>query len=45
MEHILRTAKRKLIVTEQTSPLEKNLDLITAKTLNMEDNILFNDNL
>ena len=45
MEHILRTAKRKLIVTEQTSPLEKNLDLITAKTLNIEDNILFNDNL
>ena len=47
MEYILRTAKRKLIITDQTSPLEKslNLSLITAEALNIEHNILFNDNL
>ena len=45
MEHIPRTAKKKLIVTDQISPLEKNLNLITAEALNIEDSILFNDNL
>ena len=45
MEYIPRTAKKKLIITDQTSPLEKNLNLITAKAFNVENNILFNDNL
>ena len=45
MEYIPRTAKEKLIITDQTSPLEKNLNSITAEALNMEDDILFNDNL
>ena len=45
MEYIPRTAKKKLIITDQTSPLEKNLNSITTETLNIEDNILFNDNL
>ena len=45
MEHISRTAEKKLILTDQASPLEKNLNSIKAKTLNIEDNILFNDNL
>ena len=45
MEYIPRTAKKKLIITDQTSPLEINLNLITAEALNIEDNILFNDNL
>ena len=45
MEYIPRTAKKKFIITDQTSPLEKNLNLITAEALNIEDNILFNDNL
>ena len=45
MEYIPRTAKKKLVVTEQTSPLEKNLNLITGEALNIEDNILFKGNL
>ena len=45
MECIPRTAKKKFIITDQTSPLEKNLDSITAETLNIEDNILFKGNL
>ena len=45
MEYIPRTANKKLIITDQISPLEKNLNLITAEALNIEDNILFNDNL
>ena len=45
MEYVPRTAKKKLIVTNQTFPLEKNLNFITAEALNIEDNILFNDSL
>ena len=45
MEYIPRTPNKKLIVTDQLSPLEKNLNSITAKALNIEDNILLNDNL
>ena len=45
MEYIPRTAKKKLIITDQTSSLEKNLNSMTAKALNIEDSILFNDNL
>ena len=40
MEYILRTAKKKLIIIDQTFPLEKSLN-----SINIEDNILFNDNL
>ena len=40
-----RVANKKLITTDQKSPLEKNLNSITAEALNIEDNILFNDNL
>ena len=45
MEYIPRTTKKKFIITDQTSLLEKNLNLITAEALNIEDNILFNENL
>ena len=45
MEYFPRTAKKKLIITNQTSPLDKNLNSITAEALNIEDNIFFNDNL
>ena len=45
MEYIPRTAKKKLIITDQTSPLDKNLNSITAEALNIEDNIFFNNNL
>ena len=45
MEYIPRTAKKKLIIIDQTSPLEKHFNPITAEALNIEDNILFNDNL
>ena len=45
MEYIPRTAKKKAIIADQTSPLEKNLNLKTAEALNIEDNILFNGNL
>ena len=31
MEYIPRTVKKKLIITDQTSPLEKNLNSITAE--------------
>ena len=44
MKYIARNPKKKLIITDQTSPLEKNLNSITAEVLNIEDNILFNDN-
>ena len=44
MEYIPRTAKKKLIITDQTSPLEKKLNSIIAEALNIEDNILFHDN-
>ena len=45
MEYIPRTAKKKLIITDQTSPLGKNLNSITTEALNIVDKILFNDNL
>ena len=45
MEYVPRTAKKKFITKDQTIPLEKNLNSITAEALNIEDNILFNDNL
>ena len=45
MEYIPRTAKKKLIVTDHTSPLKNNLNSKTAQALNIDDNILFNDNL
>ena len=45
MEYIPRTAKKKLIITNQTSPLDKNLNSITAEALNIEDNTFFNNNL
>ena len=45
IEYIPRTAKKKLIITNQTSPLEKNINCITAEALNIENNILFIDNL
>ena len=39
MENISRTAKKKLITTDQASPLEKNLNSIAVEALNIEDNI------
>ena len=45
MEYIPRTAKKKLIVTDQASTLEKNLNSIIAEALNIEHKILFNNNL
>ena len=45
MEYIPRTAKKKFIITDQTSPLDKNLNSITAKALDIEDNIFFNNDL
>ena len=33
MEYIPRNATKKLVKTDQTSPLEKNLNLITAEAL------------
>ena len=38
-------AKKKLIITDQTSPFEKSLNLITAEASNIKDSILFNGNL
>ena len=37
MEHVPRTVKKKLITKDQTSPLKKNLNSITAEALNIED--------
>ena len=45
MEYVPRTAKKKLIITYQASPLEKNLNSIIAEALNIEDKILLNGNL
>ena len=45
MENISRTAKEKLIITEQISPLEENLNLVTVEDSNIENTILFDDNL
>ena len=44
MEYIPKTAKKKLIITDQTSPLEKNLNSIKAEALNIKGDILLNDN-
>ena len=44
MVYIPRTAK-KLIIRDQKSPLPKIFNSITAEALNIEDTILFNDNL
>ena len=33
MEYVPRTAKKKFITKDQTSPLEKNLNLITVEAL------------
>ena len=41
MEYIPRTTKKKLITTDQTYPLEKNLNSITTEALT----IFFNDNV
>ena len=45
MENIPRTPKKKLIITDQISFLEKKLTLITDEALNIEHNILFNGDL
>ena len=45
MENISRTAKVKLIITEQISPLEVNLNSVTAEDSNIENTSLFDDNL
>ena len=43
MEYILSTAKKYLIMTDQTCPLAKNLNWVIAEALSIEDNILFNN--
>ena len=45
MENISRTAKGKLIITEQMSPLEVNLNSVTAEDSNIKNTILFDNNL
>ena len=45
MKNVPRTANKKLITTDQTSPVENIFSSITAEALKIEDNILFNDNL
>ena len=45
MENISRTARGRLITTEQISPLEVNLNSVTAEDSNIENTILFDDNL
>ena len=45
MENISRNAKGKLIIAEQISPLEVNLKSVTAEDSNIENTILFDDNL
>ena len=45
MEYIPGTAKKKLIITDQTSPLEKKSQFDNSRILNIKDNILFNQNL
>ena len=45
MEYIPRTAKKKPIITDQASPLEKSINSITSEASNIEDSISFNDNL
>ena len=45
MEYILSTAKKYLIITDQTCPVAKNLNSVIAEALSIENNILFNNNL
>ena len=49
MEYIPRIAEKKLIITEKnfnfSKKSQKNLKSITVDALNIEDNILFNENL
>ena len=45
MEYILSTAKKYLIITDQTCPVAKNLNSVTAEALSIENNILFNNSL
>ena len=45
MENISRTTKVELIITEQISPLEVNLNSVTAEDSNIENTSLFDDNL
>ena len=45
MEYILSTAKKYLIITDQTCPVAKNLNSVTAEALSIENNISFNNNL
>ena len=45
MEYILSNAKKYLIITDQTCPLAKNLNMVTTEALSIEDNILFSNNL
>ena len=40
-----KTAKGKLIITKQLFPLEVNLNSVTAEDSNIENTILFGDNL
>ena len=44
MEYVPRTATKKLITKDQTSPIEKILNSIADEALNIEVNILFNYN-
>ena len=44
MENISTTTKGKLIITEQISPLEVNLNSVTAEDSNIENTILFDEN-
>ena len=43
--NISRTAKGKLIIAEQISPLEVNLNSVTAEDSKIGSTILFDDNL
>ena len=45
MENMSRTAKGKLIITNQLFPLEVNINSVTAEDSNIENTILFGDNL
>ena len=45
MENISRTAKGKLLITEQISPIEVNLNSVTAEDSNIQNTILFDDSL
>ena len=45
MENISKTVKGKLNITEQIPPLEVNFNSVTAEDSNIENTILFDDNL